>query len=309
MAGKCYVWGTGLLARQMLEAVTLSVDAFIDSNAEKQGGLFMGKPVLAPDEASISGNRVVIASIYYAEIYDTILALGGGAEHICIGSDTEVMAPDVSADLIARHRRHQAWVAGFIEGHMPGVRDFGADREAHLRHAVQAATEPGLVLEFGVFQGASLKVLADAAAQPVYGFDSFEGLPEDWTLFHRQRFFDLKGNQPEVGDGIHLVKGYFQDTLDAFLAAHIGPLRLLHCDADLYSSTSYVLERCAPRLVAGSVIILDDYLYELDYERCDWRAFTDFCERFDAAFEYLSREDSGSVALRLTRAPAQTGQP
>lgn len=48
----------------------------------------------------------------------------------------------------------------------------------------------GSWLEFGVWEGATLngvadyrKVNCDANAAPVFGFDTFTGLPEDWGAF------------------------------------------------------------------------------------------------------------------------------
>ena len=38
----------------------------------------------------------------------------------------------------------------------------------------------GLWLEFGVSTRGSLAVIAEQTHAHVYGFDSFEGLPEDW---------------------------------------------------------------------------------------------------------------------------------
>ena len=44
------------------------------------------------------------------------------------------------------------------------------------------------VLEFGVYEGKSMKRIMSTEIwqkYPVYGFDSFEGLPEDWNDFRR----------------------------------------------------------------------------------------------------------------------------
>ena len=47
---------------------------------------------------------------------------------------------------------------------------------------INAAPRSGLVLEFGVASGSSITGIAgEMPHRTVYGFDSFEGLPEDWT--------------------------------------------------------------------------------------------------------------------------------
>ena len=52
-------------------------------------------------------------------------------------------------------------------------------RDIH-RLAVEASPESGLVAEFGVFYGHSIRFLAECIATPIHGFDSFEGIPEGW---------------------------------------------------------------------------------------------------------------------------------
>jgi hypothetical protein len=37
-----------------------------------------------------------------------------------------------------------------------------------------------MVCEFGVWKGATINYIASKTPGPVHGFDSFEGLPEDW---------------------------------------------------------------------------------------------------------------------------------
>jgi O-methyltransferase len=38
-----------------------------------------------------------------------------------------------------------------------------------------------------------------------------------------------------------------------------GPISMLHCDVDVYSSAKDVVEWCLPRLAVGGVIVFDDY--------------------------------------------------
>ena len=54
-------------------------------------------------------------------------------------------------------------------------------------------------LEFGVFQGKSINFFQYIERKKFYGFNSFEGLNEDWEgSEYPKGYFDLKGNYPEL---------------------------------------------------------------------------------------------------------------
>ena len=51
-----------------------------------------------------------------------------------------------------------------------------------LSYALEQVQTSGLYLEFGVRTGTTVNHIADhATGQEIFGFDSFEGLPENWT--------------------------------------------------------------------------------------------------------------------------------
>ena len=93
------------------------------------------------------------------------------------------------------------------------------DRWALLRYAASEAPAEGLMLECGVADGASLRHLATAiGARHFHGFDSFEGLPENWAgTFEHKGKFGRGGALPEVPANVALHKGWFEQTLPAFL--------------------------------------------------------------------------------------------
>ena len=61
---------------------------------------------------------------------------------------------------------------------MPEARDL-VTRFRLMTFAVEKVTIEGLWLEFGVYKGKSLRKIAGLTRQAVFGFDSFEGLPDD----------------------------------------------------------------------------------------------------------------------------------
>jgi hypothetical protein len=105
---------------------------------------------------------------------------------------------------------------------------------------------PLTYLEFGVWRGASIARMAQHfrhRAARFYGFDSFQGLPERWDPNNEVGQFSTGGALPNIADDrVSFVKGWFQDTVPGFLGSHAisGPV-LVHYDADLYSSTLFLL--------------------------------------------------------------------
>jgi hypothetical protein len=146
----------------------------------------------------------------------------------------------------------------------------------------------GLVLEFGVYTGKSLRAIARRCSQEVHGFDSFEGLPEDWSYFQKQGRFSLNGKAPQFDEpNIRLHPGYFEQTLPRFLNEHSGPARFIHVDCDLYTSTRTVLQLLAPRIVSGTVILFDEYLNYPGWQQHEYKAFQEFVAQAGIKYRYL----------------------
>ena len=170
-----------------------------------------------------------------------------------------------------------------------------------LTYALKQCVIDGLVLEFGVYRGNSLRIIADQTAQAVFGFDSFEGLPEDWSNLQRQGQFSLQGVAPRFEQtNISLVPGWFEDTLPAFLDQHPGPARFLHIDADLYSSAVTILKALRLRIVPGTVIQFDEYFNYPGWEHHEHKAFQEFIRDTGMRFEYVGFASSEcAVAVKM----------
>src|SRR3974390_777718 len=78
----------------------------------------------------------------------------------------------------------------------------------------------GMVMEFGVYKGESIEGIRQLTGRKVYGFDSFQGLPEEWTPQFPKGEFACE--VPKLSQGIELVVGRFEETLDDFLKGHPG---------------------------------------------------------------------------------------
>lgn len=187
--------------------------------------------------------------------------------------------------------------AAFVAQHMPKAMSFGHPDET-LEHALSQVAVDGLTLEFGVAGGHTLGLIAIARPAPVYGFDSFLGLPDNWrTGFSVGAFAEAAA--PRVS-GAELVVGMFADTLPEFLSRHPGPVAFLHLDADLYSSTSDVLRALEGRLVPGTVVVFDEYFNYPTWEQHEHRAWLESVQRTGLPFEYLAYTfDNEQVVVRV----------
>lgn len=151
-------------------------------------------------------------------------------------------------------------------------------------------------LEFGVFKGESIKYWANINSNQdsrFFGFDTFTGLPEEWDRLGDKlgkSHFDAKGQFPDIKDSrVNFIKGLFQDTLFNFLKSQLLNSQLvIHCDADLYSATLYVLAMCNDIISPGTILIFDEFSTVMD----EFRALEDYCASFMRDYKVLGATKS-----------------
>jgi Macrocin-O-methyltransferase (TylF) len=135
-----------------------------------------------------------------------------------------------------------------------------------------AANIPGDILEFGVSGGESLRIFAERSpGRRVFGFDSFEGLPESWWTRPKGAF---KADMPEINNiNVSLIKGLFDDTVGPFLGWWQGRASIIHVDCDLYRSTLSCLMPIMPYCQVGTVLLFDEYYNYPGFEAHEWQAW------------------------------------
>jgi hypothetical protein len=156
-----------------------------------------------------------------------------------------------------------------------------------LRRALKAAdTVPGLFVEFGVYKGATVNFIAALCPQrKIWGFDSFEGLPEHWS--GNTSDFNSGGKLPRVRPNVTLVRGWFDQSLPRWLAEQKEPIAFVHVDCDVYSSTKAIFDAIGPRLQPNAVIVFDEYFGYPGWQHHEFKAFQEFVQAAHVEYRYL----------------------
>jgi hypothetical protein len=154
--------------------------------------------------------------------------------------------------------------------------------EVRATIAKQVLNQRVLYLEFGVYQGDTMRYWSRVLTHPeakLHGFDSFEGLPEKGGPWHARQF-DARGIIPVIDDPrVQFFKGWFQDILPTYVVpAH--DVLVLNMDADLYSSTIFVLRHMRPFIKPGTFVYFDEFNY-INHET---RAFGEFLTESELKF-------------------------
>ncbi len=195
--------------------------------------------------------------------------------------------------------RHES--AAFCRQHLHKALLFD-NEDALRRFVISKIPQAGLILEFGVYQAYSLNLFArhcgmNGDKRTLYGFDSFEGLEEEWFgHFSAATDFDLGGALPNVEKNVKLFKGWIDKTLPIFLKDHKEALALIHIDTDTYTPAKFVLESLKDRLVPGSIILFDDFYGYPNWQNGEYLAFSEVLSDLKVEFIALGSEQ---VAVKI----------
>ena len=176
--------------------------------------------------------------------------------------------------------------ANYYVEHMSTAKNCASNLEL-LTHAMKLRKVKGLALEFGVASGKTINHLSTLTRDKVYGFDAFTGLPEKWRVGFEEGAFAQ--SLPEVNANVELVVGLFDETLPKFVSQlEANKIAFLHIDCDLYSSTRTIFQYLASRIVAGTVIVFDEYFNYPGWRQHEFKAFMEFCEDHKMKYRYDS---------------------
>jgi hypothetical protein len=150
----------------------------------------------------------------------------------------------------------------------------------------QVGGRQALYMEFGVFQGDATRYWSKVLQCPrshLHGFDSFEGLPEHWLPHRPEGHFSVGGAIPQIDDArVQFFKGWFDETLPKYkMPPH--DILVVNLDADLYSSTAFVLNFLKDAIVPGTYIYFDEFNHQFH----ELRAFDEFINETGMQFSLL----------------------
>ena len=137
-----------------------------------------------------------------------------------------------------------------------------------VRFARHCEALEGSFAEFGTYRaGVAFMVLGLTNVKRIYLFDTFTGIPAD-RLTEGEQKADFAGKlddtSPEyVEQRLSRWAGRFEvcagDVFETLPRTETGPLAFVHMDLNAAAPTRLALEYAYPRLVAGGVIVFDDY--------------------------------------------------
>ena len=190
----------------------------------------------------------------------------------------------------------------YIEKNMKNCLCFSHSIDVLFDYALPKIASNGLILEFGVRKGLTIKEIAKRIpTRKCYGFDSFEGLPEDWSgQQYAKGAYSENGKIPKVPSNVFLEKGWFKDTLHNFLKNHKEKIDFIHFDADLFSSTKSVLDLLGKRFHKGTILIFDEYFNYPNWENHEYKAFQEFVRKEKISYTYLAFTSKSAVCLKIT---------
>ena len=206
------------------------------------------------------------------------------------------------AQLSERNRRTAVSTYDFVEAQMNQA-VFMVDQFKVIESKADQTIElDGQILDFGVYKGASTRALARIFPdRKIHGFDSFEGLPEDWSHDLKGSFGHIAGALPSVPNNVSLWPGWFEDSLPQWMQDHSGsPISILRIDCDIYSSTKTIFDVLEPLIQAGTWIVFDELIGLRGWEQHEYKAFLEFIERTGFDYEYIAYGLSYTI-VRLSK--------
>ena len=188
--------------------------------------------------------------------------------------------------------RSFAWVFG-----LPKLPPLFFHRWALFDRMIEQSKKDRPFYEFGVWRGVAFRYLIKTF-KTGYGFDTFQGIPEDWHG-EKSGSYSSEGKIPQI-EGGEFVVGEFEETLPHFFSKPRPKASIINFDADLYSSTICALNCSQSIIDQHTILIFDEFITNKNWEEDEFKALNDFCTANAYSYEVLAISFfSKQVAVRL----------
>lgn len=295
----------------------VTVDCFCDNDPQKWHQQLSGIEIISPEELAQKDRNIniIISSSFYHEISEQLYQQGFNNvfywpyEFFNVKSILDEIYSSIQTLSFKIHSymysplnklRIDAMneTAEYIKKNMQTALLFDGDYDGNdfrnsmrfLGYALNKVKIDGLYLEFGVYQGNTINFIAKARPNHlIYGFDSFEGLPEAWSGFVFSEGTFKLSKLPVLEENVKLIPGWFDETLPDFVKEHPeDKVAFLHVDCDLYSSTATVFEYLFDKIVKGTVIVFDEYYNYPNWQNHEYKAFQEFIRKAGLSYRYIA---------------------
>ena len=303
---KIIIYGTGTSAQSYYDEFGKKekVIFFYETNPSKD--FFNSLPVKKfPDKPIEEYDYLIIASMFYPEILELVLKNGFPISKIKIATTHKddprfgvlMIDPNNVSKNLDKYKifsKEIEKLKSFVDIQKPKVI---SDRFLHLKYCFERSPKEGMVIEFGVYKGETLKYLTSLSKKPVWGFDSFCGALEgsSWDLRDDRKTPKKISNYLETYK--HLKIGYFHDTLPRWIKENNkDKISFIHYDAGDYDAAHFVLKNTLPKMQKNAIIVFDEFISSpTELNLSEYKAFIETC-----MFKYkIISRSSSSVGIQI----------
>ena len=259
-----------------------------------------------PKEAEISYRKAIEINPNYADAAWNLYGLANTIKeaeeriNLCLTIDENYLDAKLTLSALKFHQGDQSLFNNLIKSsykdnpiirsikwvsNLPKLPELFFHRWALFDSMINKSKKDRPFYEFGVWRGESFKYLIKTFKKG-YGFDTFEGLPEDW---HNEK----KGNYtadriiPNIEGGT-FIAGKFENTLPSFYSKPRPMASLINFDADLYSSTFCALKYSKSVIDKDTILIFDELIINKNWEQDEYKALNEFCSNNNLTYEVLA---------------------
>lgn len=334
---KVIIWGTGGMAHGLsksFDVTEVEIVAYVDNDHLKWSRLYNGYEIISPQQLRDKEFDYIFISseLYQRDIFSQIIELGIDNEKVIMASITKAELGRVfelftekglnylihiaSANKIEMLQKRnvnlflkeyfERQAADFIvkkfitDRNAPGKNVIFEDRNTYYDYVLSnIKNKDGLYLEFGVYKGDSINYISKRIGNnTVYGFDSFEGLPEGWLPGYQKGKFNEAGRLPVVNENVKLIKGWFEQTLPNFVREHRDQkCSFINIDCDLYSATKCIFDHLKEFIGKGTMICFDEFVGHIGWQDDEYKAFLEFIEETGYEYRYVACAFGGGHQL------------